>query len=477
MPETDSARTPTQVRIFIVLLLLVGAGLRFAAARGELWFDEVWSWELAASSASAWDIVELKVDNNHILNTLVIYAAGPLAGSWAYRLPAVIASSAALWFGYLLARRWNAGIPVLGLLAGSYMLILYGSEARGYAYLTACTLGAWWGLEEYISRPRIWAGALFGVCCLLGFLAQLPFAFAYSGFFLYSMFRIPRQPRGLQNFLFLHVVPNLAIIAIYSLYIEGLVKSGGDQFPLGRTLIAAMSLWSGGPPLAPGAYLGAAAAAVLVVVAVAKVFRESWPRGLMYLTSMVLAPAGVIVASGFEFVYPRHFLVPMIFGYVAVGCLLARGMAAGRTGRIASITLIVLFWVVNAIPTSRVIIATRTPDEAAFSWLVEHSTEPVITISADHDFRVSRPLTYYMIQHIVDLQKRGVKLQYVERGKIPAEGTEWKILHTASDWQAPPPAEFTDGQGIEYKQARAFPAASLSAFSWFLYRRVASPTD
>jgi hypothetical protein len=457
--------------VWATAIFVAAVGVRLAAACGELAFDEVWSWKLAAGSPGVIEILTLRLDNNHILNTLVMYALGPFAEPMTYRLPAVASASAGLIFGCLLGRRRDAGIPVLILQGASHVLILYGSEARGYAYLTGCTLAAWWVLEEFLDRPRIWCRAGFALACALGFMSQLPFAFAYAGFVVYSVLRMYGRRHWAQALLMLHVWPAVAIIAVYYFYVEGLYKGGGDPFPLGRTVVAALSLMAGGPQLAPVAYIGAAVAALLLVFSIVAELRADRARGSLYLVAIVLAPAGVIAASGFEYVYPRHFLVPMIFGYVAVGCQMARWWQRGRVVRVGVAALLAGFVVCNALPVTRLITQGRSQDAAAFSWIAEHSDEPVTTISGDHDFRVALPLTYYLFRNEAILTSRGKELKYFERTGLPPSGTDWMLLHSSSEWDKPPPDMIVDQQRRPYKLAKVFPASSLCAFTWWIYRR------
>jgi hypothetical protein len=473
-PTTRLSKTDA----WLAPIFIVAVGCRLAAARGELAFDEIWTWMLAARSKSALEIlVGLSLDNNHILNTLVVYALGPNAEPLTYRLPAVAAASAGLVFGYLLGRRRGAGLPVLILLGASHLLILYGSEARGYAYLSGCTLGAWWVLEEYLDRPRTWCRAGFALACALGLLSQLPFAFAYAGFFTYSVLRLYRRRHWMQSVVLLHAWPVVAIVAIYVTYVVGLTKGGGDKFPLGETLVAALSLMVGGPQRGVAALVAAAVAALLLAVSLATEFRAERERAALYLTAMFAAPAGVIAISGFEYVYPRHFLVPMMFGYVAIGSQLANWFRHGQFWRFAAVALVWGYVAANAVPIARLIAYGRSPDAAALLWIVDHSEGPVVTISGDHDFRVGFPFPYHLFRNAAYLERSGKRLEYfalddlAETAKYPRSGTDWKLRHTASEWDKPPPALFTDMYQNKYEQVKVFPTGSLSGFSWFIYRR------
>ncbi len=76
-----------------IFVCLIATALRIAAARGELWLDEVWSIRLVQEHAhSPSDIfLHLQHDNNHFLNSLWVYAVGPDGSAWMYRWPAVVA--------------------------------------------------------------------------------------------------------------------------------------------------------------------------------------------------------------------------------------------------------------------------------------------------------------------------------------------------------------------------------------------------
>ncbi|MBS0264651.1 MAG: glycosyltransferase family 39 protein [Planctomycetes bacterium] len=447
-----------------------------AAARGELVLDEIWSWELAANCSRAVQVFFLQLDNNHIINTLVMYALGPLAEPFSYRLPAVLASTVGLIFGYLLGRKRGAGLPVLLLLSFSYVLILYGSEARGYAYLTGFTLAAWWFLEEFLERPRFWWRVGFAVTCTLGFLSQLPFAFAYAGFFVYSAIKLYQKRHWMQALLMLHLWPTLAILAVYLFYVDGLVKGGGEKLELGQTVLAAFSLVVGGPQLAPWAYASAAVSLVLIVAACLAEFKHDTARGLLVTVAMFVAPAGVIAASGFQFVYPRHFLVPMIFAYVTSGCLLAAWWRRGKVGRSAVVLLLGAFCLLNALPVARLVIGTRSPDADAFRWVAEHSPQGPITISGDHNFRVGRPLIYFFVRHGAELKQQGKLLTFVDNTEVPAEGTDWLLRHTPSEWDLPHDSTTVDTKQNRYVLRQVFPATSLSGFGWWIYQREATET-
>ena len=114
----------------------MAAGLITAAARGDLWLDEVYSISFAESASSVWEIFSrFQVDNNHVLNTLYLYLIGKHKLLMIYRLLSIFTGFGSVLLVGLIARKWGLLEQLFSLLlAGtSYPLILLFSEARGYA--------------------------------------------------------------------------------------------------------------------------------------------------------------------------------------------------------------------------------------------------------------------------------------------------------------------------------------------------------
>jgi len=465
--------SPPDRRIWLVAVLAVTAvGLRLAAARGDLVMDEIWSMLLGAETGSVWQIVMLNHDNNHILNTLVMYWLGIDAPLLAYRLPAVLAGSIGLWLAVRVAGRSQrgAGLPALVLLGFSHLAILYSSEARGYAYLMGATPAAWWAIEAHIERPRLVTACAFILAVVLGFLAHLTFLFAYAGFFVYSAIHLLPRRNGLARLTTLHLIPVLTCALLYFLYVQGMRIGGGELAAVLSTIVAALSLMGGGPQFGWGAYTAAIITAVLIAIAVAGEFRLNRPRGVLYLVAILVAPTLVLAVRSHEFLYPRYFLVPMLFGYVAIGCQLARWFQLGRTGRNAVVTLLAVYVGCNLVPVVRLIELGRGQYTAAVRWLAEHTPGPIVEVNGDHDFRNPLVAQYHAARLPEFNPATGKRLVYFKVAQVPPQGTEWLLRHTF-DGDNPLPAELTDRLGVRYELKKSFPAGSISGWDWWVYRR------
>jgi hypothetical protein len=470
-PATSSKSAKTW-RLILAGLAIVAVGLRLAAMRGDLVFDEIWTMLILASLDSGWQIPYFNHDNNHVLNSLVMYGLGPGVPPIAYRVPATLASCLALWCGYRVGRRNGprAGFIALFLLGFSHILILYGTEARGYAYLTCATLAGWWALDEFLEEPRVWYLALFAFAVILGFLSQLPFAFAYAGFGVYSILRLARQPGGWRLAAVLHLVPILSCVEVYFRFVQDLIAGGGERFPMDRVLVAAFSLASGGPEIGTAALAASAVAAVVIAIALTNEFRADRLRGWLYATAVILAPAAVILISRYAFVYPRHFLVPAIFCYVAVGNLLARWIAAGGALRLAGVGLLAAFALCNLVPVTRLIVEGRAQYSAAVRWMGEQTAGPDVVLAGDFDFRNATVAAFFAARIPDVYGDDGKKFVYVPKTEYGRQGMEWYVKHSFAGDPAPA-ATWTDPYGNVYDLAREFPAGSISGWNWWLYHR------
>ena len=168
----------------IAAAILVASAYRLVASLDDFWLDEIWSWLIATRIESAMQIfTEIRHDNNHFLNTWLIYVLGTDRHWFFYRLPAVAAGIGTVVICGLIARRWGRPGPLTATLitGASFPLIQYSSEARGYAYALLLAVAAFEIVQRSLEKPRLWQDGLFACCAVLGFLAHVTFVYAYGG--------------------------------------------------------------------------------------------------------------------------------------------------------------------------------------------------------------------------------------------------------------------------------------------------------
>src|SRR5262245_32744879 len=121
-------------------LVLAAAALRVRALYTDFWLDEIFSLDgLARHATSVWDIffsTALKHDNNHHLNTLVLYVLRDRDSWVTMRVPAFVAGLIVVALAFVIARRRSSieGLFAGALVACSFTMAVYSTEARGYAF-------------------------------------------------------------------------------------------------------------------------------------------------------------------------------------------------------------------------------------------------------------------------------------------------------------------------------------------------------
>src|SRR4051794_19183129 len=127
----------------VSVIALIGLALRIAAAHGGLWTDEAWSVIFAAQARDPIGVfVRINHDNNHHLYSLWLQAIGAAASPLLARAPAILASSAAIIVAAILVgrRSRSGGLAAALLFAFTPMMVVFGSEARGYSMMLLAAL-------------------------------------------------------------------------------------------------------------------------------------------------------------------------------------------------------------------------------------------------------------------------------------------------------------------------------------------------
>ncbi|MEM7147051.1 MAG: hypothetical protein AAF591_18165 [Verrucomicrobiota bacterium] len=163
------------------VLAVIGGVLRWPGLFTELWLDEIWSVDLAAEAGSWVEVLtEIRISNNHPLNTWWLMLWDGRGSEMWWRLPSWVAGVATIPAVYWVVRRGGGGVwaGVTGalLVTVSFFQVVYGSEARGYAVCLLCVvicLGALWGRPEAPGWGMVvlyWVAAVVGALANAGFL-------------------------------------------------------------------------------------------------------------------------------------------------------------------------------------------------------------------------------------------------------------------------------------------------------------------
>jgi hypothetical protein len=468
-------------QILFAILLVVAAAVRIALARGDLWLDEIWSLSLGQHITRPWEVLTgIHHDNNHPLNTLALFLAiktvGAHASSLVYRLLPLatgVATVALLfWTEKQHDENARAGAWFTAILcASSFLGIVYSSEARGYAPAAFFGVMAFASLRQWpvLGTPR---RAIFGIACVLGFLSHLTFLFVYAGCAVWTLARfLDGGRRDWRGWLTLHRFPLVALAGIYLVDVRLLDYGGGPPFRMSTILGRVVSLSVGGPNDGGPWLLVAVVAAVAILlygfsVLASRRHHETW----FFATSLVLAPAAILIVYHARFLDVRYFFVLMPFAWLLMARALADLASRGQPGRVIAVVAIAMAIAGNVVHLLPMMRHGRGHYGEVVATMSRLTTGSDIVVASDNDFRVAVPLRYYG-----ETLPSGKRLIYVESAEQAGEQAEWYITHTFDSPDGVAPNEITGSDGDRYCLVSSFPYGGISGANWRLYRRMRRP--
>lgn len=453
-------------------IALAGFALRIIAARGGLWTDEAWSVIYAAEARDALGVfLRINHDNNHHLYSLWLQAIGPTASPLLARAPAILAGSLCTIAAAILVGRRSRGGGIVAALLFSVTptLVVFGSEARGYAMMLLAALIMLLlvsdALERRSARWRPWALA---VVATFGMLSHMTMAAPVAIATLWYYVERRRQcgpKRALRDAIRLMGPALIATAAVIAFVFTAAALSPagmrlGGYLPFsGRDYIAALddlTLWSAGleaplPWLVP---LLACAAAVLIALR-----RPDWlgSRALLYALLILAVPVGALVLRAGNSGFPRYYLASVVGVLLLASEWIARGLAGRAPVRAAAALLLVTVIGVGAyrdtalVQLQRGMPARPVTDMAALSpggarvALDQRRLQSVVTVAAlrrgypvhfatgcgPADFLLAAQLRWTPTPATVD--RCGVQMEAIDSSvTVPLTGESWVLYKRQS---------------------------------------------
>lgn len=452
--------------LVVMAFCAVALALRALIANDAFWLDEIWSYRLTQLMNSSWDaFTVVRIDNNHLLNTLAMYWLGEQADWSVYRLPALIfgvitvalMSPAAKLVG---ARPWIA----MTLATVSIPLIQYSAEARGYSGAALFGLAGWY---IYFARLRKtielrWL-VLFWVVNLLGVLSHLTFVIVLTSIcaaWLADYLREPAERNRLRRTAIIALIPALLLFGCVYLYFYSRMSVGGGATSL-RLLPSLLDLagFTVGAPRTPG--LQFAAALLAVIVAGYGASRLTPALRPFFVLVLLLVPGLLLALYRPEFFYPRYFFVCLPFFYLLVAKALGDWLQeqfALRLFATAALTLVVL----GSAAQYRELLRWGKGDyPQAVDDLFSRAGAEQFTVGSDFDFRNKALLDFY-----TRYRDDANRLIYIDKAYERAEPTDFFITHS----QRPaPPTDLLSLNSGDYALVAEYPYYGLSGWNWYVY--------
>jgi hypothetical protein len=464
-----------------VVSFVIGTVVRVLAAQNDLWFDEVWTLELLRERVhSLGDVfINVKHSNNHHLVSLWMWLVGQNASALMYRVPSVLASIGTVAVaGFIGARRsWLEGCIAVTLTSWSYLLVHYGTEARGYSLAIFFALLAWYALQQFEER-RSWIWTIvFWSAVVLGFLAHLEFAICFAGLVAWALWRFvchrSKWRQGVLDLFALFTVPIVLLLAFYFVAIRGMEVGGGPEYQVTPLLIKTASYMLGGPASGAAAVIAALLAVASIYVVLVYLMFERDDRWIFYAV-VIMAPLGLIPILLLIPLSVRYFMISVAASFVLLSSGYAALLRRGVVGLGIGLTLLAIFVAGNAVNTGNLIRFGRGQYLAALRFMETHSDGREVVITSDHDFRNAMLVNYYKRylerpDSIRYMDGPALDEEYV-RTKGASLGAEWLILHRFDLREQP--EHVTDHFGNNYQLITIYRYSDLSGWNWLLYHNL-----
>jgi hypothetical protein len=399
------------------------------------------------------------------------------------RLPPLVFGALLVPAAYLVSRprgKYVAAITAT-LVAVSYPLIHYASEARGYGYLVLLTLLAYGLFRSWASDGSRWAGVAYAVVSAVAFLAHLGFFTVFAAFLAWSAVQIADagrdRPRLARGHALVQALPALTVAVLYLVDVRYMSAAGGfARMSPAESLAGAAGLIAG---VAPGIIpvLVAAAAWVAVVREAGRSFSVDRGETVFMATAILLAlVSGALPGYG----YPRYYLTALLFALLFLGRWIGSALQS-RSWRAAAIALFVLVAAINLSQAYRFAAVGRGQYREAASYMAAEADFGRVTVMGSHDMGSVLALEYYgdglpgrtdFVYYCHSRSTDGCARERPSRAGGEAM-PEYYLLSSLEDaFEAPP---FLDVPDLDrYEFVRSFPKYGLSGIHWSLYRLTAS---
>lgn len=419
-------------------------------------------------------------DNNHYLNSLFIYFLGQ-RGNWpGYRALSEVAGIGTIALAWLIGARHGKATAFFSMLliSFSYPLILYSSEARGYAPLIFFCFGCFLILRSFLEKPRWQLAALFSLAAVAGLMSHLTFLVFLAASLPWFCVRLIRLRLPIAKIVLLafacYCIPIVGLFALYIVDLRFLQIGGGTPVTVWDGYRAMLAWTLGGPNTTRLQLFPAIICAAGFAAGVWMLIRERTSDWIFYIGAIVAAPLAMALIDRGTLHYVRYFVIALGFLLLLFGRVLDWLFEKGYGGKISATVFCLAFIALNVWSVAALFKFGRGHTVEAIRYM-DQNTNPAeqISFGGEQDFRIQFMLGFYWREMMGDKPA-----SYYDHDHWPTEGPDWVIFHKDSFAEpAPPGRQFYDKFGNWYELVRTFPTAPLSGVHLFLYRKLTTPTQ
>ena len=461
-------------KLLLFIGIIASATFIVLAARGDLWLDEIWSLKFVEMAHSPSEIfTSFQHDNNHLLNTFYLYFLGQKDTLILYRMLSVFMGIGAILLLSLTAGSYgNFERVCIVYLAGlSYPLILYFSEARGYA------AAIFFAIASYELLKRIWVRAtpvkrvLFWLATMLGSLSHSTFIIVLSALIITSIAHL--IIRGIsvkdriRDFFDLYFVPIFFQTFLYMRYIRNMEIGGGPVYSTMTVINEIISTgWGFYPPQAPLSLFLDMFFITLIILGIWLCYREKQLDWVFFFMVLLVSPCMFLLINKPRFLYFRYFLICLPFFYLLLSHVLGVWYRSFVRWRVIIILLITLLVISHADNIISLLLNGRGHYRQALNDMAAATNGQIISVASDHDFGNKMVLDFYA--RFLDPSKY---LRYITRDHLKEAQPEWMISHNQDlNWNSPQQLQ-VEGVAKPYSLFRIYTYSGISGWNWYIYRQ------
>jgi hypothetical protein len=474
-------RLPVDGRVLSGVLLAAAFGLRVPGLFHDFWLDEAWSALLVREFvSSSLDVLRIHLDNNHPLNSWFLYVLGNQPQWYVYRLPSLVLGTATVALaGTIMSRRGRPhALVAMTLVGSSYPLIVYSSEARGYAAMVCCVLLAIDAYERFLRGRTPAALIMFWVATVFGMLSHATFMQAYGAILLWSIYeehrREVRWQDALTTIVRIHAMPLLFFASFYAGFLRHLVVAGAEPAGAISVVGETLAVTLGIAPNGVGPWIAAGVIGWLFVAGLAAMRNKDRGLFVLMLSGSLLLPAFAVLVERRDALieprlFPRYFLVSITLFLLLSAWFVGEQYQRGTRRRRMTVSLFLGLCVIGHLwHTARFIQGGRGQYREAVHYMAAATIEPEIRVSSNSDFRTSTLLAFYRSE-----LPPGKALIFFPAASRRLHDANWRIIEELEP-NRETPAELVDQEGGRFRIVKRWPFYGLSGCQWTLYRRIDS---
>jgi hypothetical protein len=463
-----SRRPPAKAGFWLALSVGFAAslGLMVAASRGALSLDEVLSLETALGARNWFSLLcQPTDDNNHLLNAVCLRLLGWQPHLIVYRIPAILFGGYTLLALAFTARRWGrAAILWTVYLAGlSFPIILYCSEARGYAAAMFFAVLSFELLQCCWEQPTWGRIILFWVVLCLGFAAHFTFANVLVALGGWAVIRERNRGTPVRAAVLrlarLFAPPAVFVAVVYLVIIRHLAILGGPIYTEREVIGAAAAHALGLPDTAHLRVVAVAGCALLAICGLWHLVRRNRPEWTYFALVLFFAPLLMTLLTPSKYLTFRYFMVCFPFFYLLLAFLFVEWCRRPGIFKLLPVALILCMTTGHLLKLQKLVDLGRGNFLQALNDMAGANRTPLIRVSSDSDFKNGKLLHFY------GLLLPAKKVEYIPHDQITAERPDWLVVTYLPDYPS-----LLAGNSLRYDLFSYYPFCGLSGLSWSVYR-------